>query len=210
MIPLLIFVILVLTVCLVLACAFLLSLKKHHANSVGEISNLQNEMRRTHADNVQTINNLQQQMHNLAGEQFSKWRDMECEKIRLQEREMALKEANVQLELWVNQTEISIRSDAIQRSHSTILGQVSEHIAPYMPDFKFNPKDVRFIGSPIDLIIFDGMDNGDIERIVFVEVKTGESAALTTKQRQIRDAITNQHVDWAILRINRQVETSTE
>ena len=35
-------------------------------------------------------------------------------------------------------------------------GMVTEHIAPYLPGFDLDPKDVRFLGSPIDLIAFKG------------------------------------------------------
>jgi len=57
-----------------------------------------------------------------------------------------------------------------------LLGKITEHFIPYLPMFKYNPKDARFIGSPIDFIVFDGLSEGEIRKIVLVEVKAGKSA----------------------------------
>jgi len=31
--------------------------------------------------------------------------------------------------------------------------KITKQIAPYLPEFKYNPKDARFIGSSIDLFL---------------------------------------------------------
>lgn len=143
---------------------------------------------------------MQSLMDNRVQARFQIWLERECESIRGQEREIALREAKQ----WMNESEASIRSDAIQRSQSVIIGKVTEHLVPYMPKFGFNPKDVRFVGSPIDLVIFDGMNEENIQNIIFVEVKTGASASLTKRERQIRDAIEEHKVRWLELRIDRE------
>ncbi len=94
----------------------------------------------------------------------------------------------------------AIRQDAIARSQATISGQVHEQLLPILPDFPFNPKDVRFLGSPVDLVIFDGLDAGELRRIVFVEVKTGGSA-LSKRERQLRDVVQAGQVSWQEMRI---------
>jgi predicted Holliday junction resolvase-like endonuclease len=119
------------------------------------------------------------------------------------QKRTALRDATVQFEQWKYQSETSIRNDAIQRSQSVIIGKVTEHLIPYLPHFKFNPKDVRFMGSPIDLIVFEGMCDGDLKDIVFVEVKTGPSARLTPKERQIKDAVDDRRIRWMELRVDR-------
>ena len=83
-----------------------------------------------------------------------------------------------------------------------ITGKVTEHLIPYLPEFRYNSKDARFIGSPIDLIVFDGLDEGDLRKIVFVEVKSGKST-LSKRERLIRDAIERKKVEWEILRVER-------
>jgi predicted Holliday junction resolvase-like endonuclease len=80
-----------------------------------------------------------------------------------------------------------------------IAGKVHEQLIPYFPGFPYNPKDVRFLGSPVDLVVFDGLAAGNVERVIFVEVKTG-GAVLTTRERQVRDAVKAGRVEWAELR----------
>lgn len=146
---------------------------------------------------------FESEMHHRVQGLLQEWQDRELDKIRLNERDLASRDAATQLQQWKLDVEISIRNDAIQKSQSATIGKVTEHLAPYLPAFAFNPKDVRFIGSPIDLIIFDGLDEDELREIVFVEVKTGRSASLTTRERRVRDAIIDKRVKWLKLQIDR-------
>ncbi len=94
------------------------------------------------------------------------------------------------LQQWKTEYEQEIRKDAVERSGSVTLGKVTEHLAPYFADFvsRFNPRDARFLGTPIDLIVFDGLDEGNLKQIVFVEVKTGKSS-LSHREKQVRDVV---------------------
>ena len=101
--------------------------------------------------------------------------------------------------LWKARYTRAVRQDAVQRSLAVTTGKVYEQLVPYLPDFPFNPKDVRFLGSPVDFVVFDGLSDGQITRIIFVEVKTG-AAALSTRERRIRDAVQDARVEWYELR----------
>jgi predicted Holliday junction resolvase-like endonuclease len=103
--------------------------------------------------------------------------------------------------VWRIRHTTAIRRDAVQRSQAVTAGKVSEQIVPYLPGFSFNPKDVRFLGSPVDLVVFDGLDEGDLRRVVFVEVKTGTST-LSPRERQVRAAVRAGRVDWEELRLD--------
>jgi predicted Holliday junction resolvase-like endonuclease len=92
-----------------------------------------------------------------------------------------------------------LRLDAVQRSQAVTAGKVYEQLVPYLPDFPFNPKDVRFLGTPVDLVVFDGLSEGAVRRIVFVEVKTSTSD-LSTRERRVRDAVYARRVEWSELR----------
>jgi len=95
-----------------------------------------------------------------------------------------------------------IRQDAVQRSQAVTSGKVHEQLVPYLPAFGFNPKDARFLGSPVDLLVFDGLDDGELRRVVFVEIKTGDSA-LTGRERQVRDVVRASQVAWEEIRLER-------
>jgi len=92
------------------------------------------------------------------------------------------------------------RKDAIERSRAVLSGQISEQLAPWLPDFPVNPSDARFIGKPIDFVAFCGTDEGSVSEIVFVEVKSGKSA-LSYVERSVRDAVVGGHVRWVEYRI---------
>jgi predicted Holliday junction resolvase-like endonuclease len=101
--------------------------------------------------------------------------------------------------VWRGRYLKKVRQDSVRQSQAVISGKVYEQLLPYLPDFPFNPKDVRFIGSPVDLVVFDGLDRGTVGRVVFVEVKTGQ-AQLTSRERQVRDAVRAGRVEWTELR----------
>src|SRR5256714_9892531 len=104
---------------------------------------------------------------------------------------------------WKARYTQAIRQDAVQRSQAVTAGKVHEQLVPYLPEFGFNPKDARFLGSPVDLVIFDGLAAGNVRRVVFLEVKTGSSggAPLNARERQVRDVIEAREVAWAELRL---------
>lgn len=112
---------------------------------------------------------------------------------------IAEEKARVALREWQLDTEKALRADAVKRSVSITTGKVTEHFIPHLPDFKYNPRDARFIGSPVDFIVFNGMTDGNVENIVFIEVKTGDSS-LTTRERKVRDCIKNKNVVWESIR----------
>jgi predicted Holliday junction resolvase-like endonuclease len=104
--------------------------------------------------------------------------------------------------IWKLRYSAAIRENAVQRSLAVTAGKVHEQLVPYLPEFGFNPKDARFLGSPVDLVVFDGLAAGELRRVVFLEVKTG-GAPLTTRERQVRAVIDAREVVWAELRLNR-------
>src|SRR2546423_1101115 len=107
------------------------------------------------------------------------------------------------LQHWKARYTQAIRQDAVQRSQAVTSGKVHEQLIPYLPEFGFNPKDARFLGSPVDLVVFDGLDDGELRRVVFLEIKTGGSG-LTGRERQGRDVVRARPGRWGELRIERR------
>ncbi len=136
-----------------------------------------------------------------AQEQLVKWRSQELENAKIQIREVLTKEATVTLEQWKVEKEKEIRQDAIDKSQSVTIGKMTEHIVPYLPGFRYNPADARFIGSPIDFIVFDGLSEDAVRKIVFVEIKTGASN-LSTRERNIRNAVQDKNIEWLEIKVN--------
>ena len=93
-----------------------------------------------------------------------------------------------------------IREEAIKKSRAVLGGQFSEQLAPYLPDFPYSPTECRFVGKPVDFLVFKGMDAKEISEIVFVEVKSGKST-LNAQERNLRDTVQAKRVRWAEYKI---------
>ena len=94
----------------------------------------------------------------------------------------------------------SYRKDAIMKSRAVLGGHFSENLAPYLPDFPFLPTECRFVGKPIDFIVFKGMDEKNINKVSFVEVKSGK-AKLSPQEKNLKEAIDKKKVEWVEYRI---------
>ncbi len=101
------------------------------------------------------------------------------------------------------------KKDSIERSRASLGGQFSEQLAPYLPNFKYKPTECKFLGKPVDLIVFEGLDESEVTEIVFVEVKSGGSE-LNTVQRKIRDAVKEGRVRWDEYRIPKDLTMKKE
>jgi hypothetical protein len=99
------------------------------------------------------------------------------------------------------------RKDAIMKSRAVLGGQFSEQLAPFLPDFKYLPTECRFVGKPIDLIVFKGMDEKNINEVVFVEVKSG-NAKLSEHERRLKDVIDKKKVRWEEYRIPEELHNN--
>ena len=102
-----------------------------------------------------------------------------------------------------------IKKDSIERSRASLGGQFSEQLAPYLPNFKYKPTECKFLGKPVDLLVFEGLDEKEVSEIVFVEVKSGGSE-LNTVQRKIRDAVKEGRVRWDEYRIPKELTVRKE
>lgn len=103
-------------------------------------------------------------------------------------------------------------SDATKRSVNTsravLKGKIAEQLAPILPEFEYLPSDAKFLGDPVDYIIFDGYNafregqcSADHIKIVFLDVKSGK-ARLSAGQQAIANAIQHGRISFKTLRID--------
>ena len=108
-------------------------------------------------------------------------------KERLKEREEHLKK---------------IRKLATEKAQITTkavnIGRNLEKVLPIMKDFRWSIPDSKFLGDPIDLIVFDGLSVNKVKSIDFIEVKSGK-APLNSHQKMIRDAIEEHKVSYKVI-----------
>jgi predicted Holliday junction resolvase-like endonuclease len=94
------------------------------------------------------------------------------------------------------------RKNAVERSKHVVMGQVNEKIAPILPWFPYNYKDLVFIWKWIDYIVFDGLSTWYLKQIVFLEIKSGNSN-LNKNEIMIKDCLDKKNVYYDTLRIKK-------
>jgi predicted Holliday junction resolvase-like endonuclease len=97
----------------------------------------------------------------------------------------------------------SARRDAARRSRGVVAGKGAEQMAPLVPAFaeRFDPSEARFLGAPIDYVVFDGLGDGALREIVLVEVKTGRSR-LNANEQEVELAVAEGRVSFEVLRLS--------
>lgn len=125
--------------------------------------------------------------------------------------DMFEKEAGFQQRLDKDIKEAQKRSNNMQRN--VLKGQIGEQFTPFITDFPYNPSDCRFMGEPIDYVIFQNLHecadgNVPIEdvQLIIAEVKTG-NARLNQRQKIIKQVIENGQVSFKELRIRHCEDT---
>ncbi len=122
-------------------------------------------------------------------------KSIEEKKVEIQTKEKSFEIAVAKLtEDLEEQKELKNKVTSQKKSSEVRLGHIAETLAPFLDQFEFEPEECSFLGQPIDYVSF-GQDN-----ITFIEVKSGKSQ-LSSKQRKIRDQITEGKVAWKEVRI---------
>ena len=100
------------------------------------------------------------------------------------------------------------RQDSVKRSRSTLGGKMAEQFAPMLPGFEDLPGDCKFLGDPIDYVVFRGLTqarhgDGDAEAIevVLLDVKSGGSQ-MSKWQRAIAQAVLAGRVRFEVVRVD--------
>jgi len=118
------------------------------------------------------------------------------------ERNVIVREIDVRVKEKFMKIKDAFRQEVLKSSRAGLKGRIGEQIVPFLEQFRYNPSDARFIGSPIDYIIFDGYTEVKDRNakqpitVVLADIKTGKSASLTREQRRIKKAIEEKCVKW--------------
>jgi predicted Holliday junction resolvase-like endonuclease len=115
--------------------------------------------------------------------------------------EIARKEVKLEYDSKLAREIEKQRAEAIKQSKAVNRGLVAEQLAPHMVNFPYSPKDCHFLGQPCDYLVFDGLDAGDLKRIVLLEVKTGKSQP-NAREKQVRAAVEEARVQYDIFRLD--------
>ncbi|GEM_PF-3115242 len=98
------------------------------------------------------------------------------------------------------------RRESVAGSRAVLKGKMAEQMAPLLPGFDYLPADARFLGDPVDYVVFDGYsackDGGDCAsvEIVILDVKQGQ-ARLSRGQRLIAEAVASGRVRFEVVHV---------
>lgn len=113
-----------------------------------------------------------------------------------------------ELELEHQQALATAKKRSVNSSRAVLKGKMAEQLAPIMPQFQYLPSDAKFLGDPIDYVVFDGYtefrdDEGAAENIeiVLIDIKSG-GARLSKGQQAIAQAIREGRVRFETIRID--------
>jgi predicted Holliday junction resolvase-like endonuclease len=87
-----------------------------------------------------------------------------------------------------------------KRSAPMLVGNAVQHYVPFLEEFPYHPSDARFLGGLIDFVVFDGLTDGEVRNVVFVEVKKGKQGP-SKRQRQVEKCVRDGRVDFVTLQI---------
>jgi len=97
-----------------------------------------------------------------------------------------------------------LQKSTADRQRAGIKGKLTEMFAPFLAGFPFKASECKFLGDPIDYVVFEGLDERDVKAIRFVEVKEGTSK-LSKHQKQIKqilDSLNSEDVSFETFNFN--------
>jgi len=106
-----------------------------------------------------------------------------------------------ELKRLFKESEKIIRAKSVSSSRRSLVGKFIERFIPFLRNTPYQPSDMHFLGQPVDYIVFQGLHEDKIERVIFVEVKTGDSK-LTKREKSLKEAIDKRRVSWKQINVD--------
>ena len=113
-----------------------------------------------------------------------------------------------ELELEHQQALTAAQKRSVNTSRAVLKGKMAEQLAPILPQFQYLPSDAKFLGDPVDYVVFDGYTdfrdgdgNAEDIEVVLIDIKSG-GARLTKGQVAIAQAIREGRVRFETVRID--------
>lgn len=99
-------------------------------------------------------------------------------------------------------------NQSVSSSRAVLKGKIAEQFAPIFPQFDYLPSDSKFLGDPIDYVVFNGysefkeglVDASQIE-VVLIDIKSG-NARLTKGQQAIAQAIKQGRIRFETIHVD--------
>ena len=95
-----------------------------------------------------------------------------------------------------------------KRSARTRVGTTVEQMVPFVKEMPFDPSDMRILsGGPVDYVVFDGLCDGNLRELVFLDVKTGKGKT-NDAQKQVERCAALRRVRFGVFAVDEQGHAS--
>jgi predicted Holliday junction resolvase-like endonuclease len=82
-------------------------------------------------------------------------------------------------------------------------GQVVQNILPEFSAYRSD--EMKWLGDPVDWVVFDGKQTGTIKEVVFMEGKSSDKAPLKPIQRELQRAVTEKRVTFRTISLSHDI-----
>jgi len=97
--------------------------------------------------------------------------------------------------------EAKMREKSIERGRKKVPILIRKCLCPEFRKLKYNPYDIKAIMHPVDLIVFDGLnDETELRNVTFLSRKTSDQEQNVILE-SIRKTIDKTNYDWKVSRI---------
>ena len=100
------------------------------------------------------------------------------------------------LKTWQTENEVNIRRQAIASQTREITNEIAKETKLLNESFSYNPRDIKFIGKYIDLIVFDGAADEEEVSIYFLEITKANNGSTSEYKNKVWAAINKRKFNW--------------
>ena len=147
--------------------------------------------------------------------EVEKYKEKDRKEIEKRMREILKKEYETKFDEWKRQEAEAIKEKAIEEYGKHILRKVGEKLAPIyiLNNENINPRNLRFIGCPIDFLAFKGLEEQDYDNIeiYFIRIITElDNINPSLKEEAIRNAVLNNRIKWLDINIGNYIKEASQ
>ena len=97
--------------------------------------------------------------------------------------------------------EAAIRKEAAEKARKQLPILIKKSLSDQIASLKFNPYDIKPILYPIDYVIYDGMEKGSIDNVIFLHNKN-KNSKMRELHKSIHATVEKEEYDWKVARIS--------
>lgn len=94
-----------------------------------------------------------------------------------------------------------MREEAIERGRKKVSVIIKKSMDPRFSKMEFNYYDIKLLMHPVDFVVFDGLNDDNIQEIMFLS-KTTSNPNLSALRKLVKKAIETENYSWQVARVD--------